>query len=172
MYSGRYAGRFAPFRLERFRVLASPPLMMCLRCLCDLLRRARHSQISPHSAAPGLQSSLLSPSARTPSSKQRPTGRTQLTKLSRIIPSPCRSPDSCSAPSLDRAVHGGYSFRVTEIFRASPPADAIAISPVALLRMLLNFSPHSTSTSASGVNSSSSPSVSSCRSPSSLYTSR
>lgn len=59
-----------------------------------------------------------------------------------------------------------YSFRVTVILRASPPADEMAISPVAFLRMLLNFSPHSTRTSASGVRSSSRPNVSSCRSPS------
>ena len=61
-----------------------------------------------------------------------------------------------------------YSFSVTVILRASPPVEVIAISPIAFLRMLLNFSPHSTSTSASGVSSSSRPSDSSCRSPSSL----
>src|SRR5581483_5205158 len=59
-----------------------------------------------------------------------------------------------------------YSLSVTVILRLSPPSDAMTISPVARLRMLLNFSPHSTSTSASCVSNSSRPSVSSCRSPS------
>lgn len=63
--------------------------------------------------------------------------------------------------------NASYSFSVTAIFRASPPSDVITISPVASFLMLLNLSPHSTSTSASGVSSSSSPRVSSWRSPSS-----
>ena len=50
-----------------------------------------------------------------------------------------------------------YSFSVTVILRASPPSEEITISPVARLRMLLNLSPHSTTTSASGVSRSSRP---------------
>jgi hypothetical protein len=78
-------------------------------------------------------------------------------------------PSRCQNRSASGA---DYSFIVTVIFRASPPVELIAISPVAFFLMVLNFSPHSTSTSASGVSSSSNPSVSNCRSPSRRYTSR